>query len=116
VHGPDLVVMVCLTLAMGVQNASIHKAANIAVGLTYVTGTLVHFGRALAEALRGVAPWRAMLPYAALWAGLVAGAVLGSAVARWSSVDALGVAGAAAALLAAYAAVPPARIKAPGSS
>ncbi len=50
-----------LALAMGVQNAAVHKAEGISVALTYVTGTLVHVGRGIAKALRGEAPWHAVL-------------------------------------------------------
>ena len=67
-----------LGLAMGVQNASVHEAGGISVALTYVTGTLVHVGQALAGALRGTRPWRAILPCIALWIGLVCGGGAGA--------------------------------------
>ena len=54
---------------MGVQNAAVHKAEGISVALTYVTGTLVHVGRGIAKALRGEAPWHAVLPFVGLVGG-----------------------------------------------
>ena len=79
-HGGALASL--LGLAMGVQNASVHKADGISVALTYVTGTLVNVGRTLAGALRGLQPWRDILPFAALWVGLVAGGIAGALVTR----------------------------------
>ena len=79
---PDAVVAALLGLAMGTQNASVHKAEGISLALTYVTGTLVHIGRAVAAALRGHKPWRAALPYLGLWLGLVCGGFAGALVAR----------------------------------
>lgn len=70
-----------LALAMGVQNAAVHKAEGISVALTYVTGTLVHVGRGVAEALRGAAPWHAALPFVGLWIGLASGGVAGALIA-----------------------------------
>jgi len=70
----------CLTLAMGVLNASVHQVGNVAVGLTYFTGALVKFGTGLAQRLRGqpaTGPWRGQL---GLWAGFLGGAVLGGVV------------------------------------
>lgn len=67
-----------LAIAMGVQNAAIHRAGGISVALTYVTGTLVHFGRAIAGALTGTSSLKEGWPYLALWATLVIGAALGA--------------------------------------
>lgn len=69
-------------LAMGVQTAALHKAAGVSIPLTYVTGTVVNLGRAIAAALRGAAPWREALPFAAFWLSLLGGAVAGSIAAR----------------------------------
>ncbi len=79
---PDAVVAALLGLAMGTQNASVHKAQGITLALTYVTGTLVHMGRAVAAALRGHGPWRAASPYLGLWLGLVLGGFAGALIAR----------------------------------
>ncbi len=80
--GHDGVLASLLGLAMGVQNASVHKADGISVALTYVTGTLVHVGRTLAGALRGAQSWGDILPFAGLWTGLVGGGVVGALVTR----------------------------------
>jgi uncharacterized membrane protein YoaK (UPF0700 family) len=78
-----------LVFAMGLQNASMHRAGGISIGLTYVTGTLVQIGRALADILRGPGEkgaedkgssgGRRLAKYAALWLSLAFGAVLGAA-------------------------------------
>jgi uncharacterized membrane protein YoaK (UPF0700 family) len=74
----DLLVLLVLGLAMGGQNAAVHRAGGIAVTLTYVTGSLVHFGQACAQALLGRADWRGTLPWASLWLGLMVGSVAGA--------------------------------------
>lgn len=78
-----------LALAMGVQNAAVHKAEGISVALTYVTGTLVHVGRGVALALRGEARWLAVLPFVGLWISLVVGGFLGALIAARSLLSAL---------------------------
>ena len=78
----DAIVAALLGLAMGTQNASVHKAEGISMALTYVTGTLVHIGRAIAAALRGNGPWRVVLPYLGLWLSLVCGGFAGALVAH----------------------------------
>ena len=70
-----------LALAMGAQNAAVHKAGGISVALTYVTGTLVHVGRGIAKSLCGAAPWNAALPFVCLWVGLASGGLAGAIVA-----------------------------------
>ncbi len=88
-----------LGLAMGAQNASVHKADGISVALTYVTGTLVHVGRGVAKALIGAGPWSAILPFAALWLGLVCGGLGGACVAGRSQPIAMAGAAGVASLL-----------------
>ena len=89
-----------LALAMGVQNAAVHKAEGISVALTYVTGTLVHVGRGIAKALRGEAPWHAFLPFVGLWIGLVFGGFVGAMIAgRSLTLSLLVAAGASLALV-----------------
>ncbi len=63
-----------LAAALGIQNGSIHEAGGVPVALTYVTGTLVRFGRTIAAALAGRGSWRAGLPFLLLWPGMMAGA------------------------------------------
>ena len=92
-------------LAMGVQTAVVHRAAGIAVALTYVTGTLVHTGRSIVKALLGEAPWRDALSTIALWCALVVGSTVGAITAARSTSDALFVAASLATFLTATASV-----------
>lgn len=66
-----------LALAMGAQNTVFAENGEVRVGLTYMTGTLVKFGKRLTASLWGGPPlgW---LPYLLLWAGLLCGAILGA--------------------------------------
>jgi uncharacterized membrane protein YoaK (UPF0700 family) len=73
-------VTVPIVLAMGVQNAAIDKERAATMGLSYVTGTLVHLGDRLADALHTGDPatrW-GWLPHLAHWLGLVGGAACGA--------------------------------------
>nr|WP_168555759.1 YoaK family protein [Novosphingobium sp. SG720] len=65
-----------LVLAMGALNNTFLRDGEVAVGLTYMTGALVKLGQGLAREIAGTrAEWR---PWALLWAGLLAGAVVGA--------------------------------------
>lgn len=69
--------LVLAVLAMGAQNAVIHRAGAAPVNSTYVTGALVRVGEALADRLTGRGRghlWSQFLQ----WLGLAAGAVLGA--------------------------------------
>jgi uncharacterized membrane protein YoaK (UPF0700 family) len=68
-----------MALAMGAENAIFEAEGEVQIGLTYMTGTLVKFGQRLGTALSGGDRW-GWAPYAMLWLGLVAGAVLGAAL------------------------------------
>ncbi len=89
-------------VAMGVQTAVVHKAAGLAVSLTYVTGTLVNIGRSIVRALLREASWRDAFSFVALWCALLLGAATGAIAAARSTPVALLV---AASLLTALAAV-----------
>jgi uncharacterized membrane protein YoaK (UPF0700 family) len=68
-----------MVFAMGALNASMHRAGNIPVSLTFVTGVLVRFGQGLGDFLTrrsGELKWSAQ---AVPWLGLIAGATVGSA-------------------------------------
>jgi uncharacterized membrane protein YoaK (UPF0700 family) len=69
-----------MVLAMGALNAALHRSGNLAVSLTYVTGTLVKFGQGLGDAIAGRARGWDWLVQAAPWAGLIAGGIVGAAV------------------------------------
>jgi uncharacterized membrane protein YoaK (UPF0700 family) len=68
-----------MVLAMGALNASMHRAGDLPVSLTFVTGVLVRFGQGLGDLVTGRARGWGWLAQAAPWAGLIAGATLGSA-------------------------------------
>ena len=68
-----------MVLAMGALNASMHRAGNVAVSLTYVTGTMVKFGQGLGDFLVGAARGWLWAEQALPWLGLVAGGVAAGA-------------------------------------
>lgn len=88
-----------VALAMGALNVAFQREGEVAFGLTYMTGTLVRIGQRLADALAGGPRW-GWLPWAALWASLVAGGVLGALAWLHFEIGALWIASGAAALLA----------------
>lgn len=89
-----------LVFAMGLQNATMHRAGGISIGLTYVTGTLVQIGRAIAGLMGGGGDGRKLGEYVALWLSLAAGAGLGALALSVSTPAALATAAVAAACLA----------------
>ena len=87
-----------VALAMGALNIAFQREGEVAFGLTYMTGTLVRIGQRLADALSGGPRW-GWLPWALLWAGLVAGGVLGAFAWLQLGIGALWIGAAVAALL-----------------
>jgi uncharacterized membrane protein YoaK (UPF0700 family) len=71
-----------MALAMGVENAVFAREGDVHIGVTYMTGTLVKFGRNLTMALLGGERW-AWRPYLLLWLGLASGAVMGALAWRY---------------------------------
>lgn len=68
-----------MVFAMGALNASMHRAGNIPVSLTFVTGVLVRFGQGLGNFLtRRAAGWN-WLAQAVPWVGMITGATIGAA-------------------------------------
>ncbi len=67
-----------LAVAMGMHNALVLRVERIGVSLTYVTGTLVHLGRALAAKIARRSGSLTAWPYALSWLTLAAGAVAGA--------------------------------------
>jgi len=67
-----------MVLAMGALNASMRRAGNIPVSLTFVTGVLVRFGQGLGDFLTRRTTGLNWLVQATPWAGLIAGATLGT--------------------------------------
>lgn len=88
-----------LAAAMGATNAVFRRDGEVGIGVTYMTGALVKLGQRLAEALSGGAAF-GWLPYALLWSGLVAGAVLGALTFNAFGLDAIWFAAAAMLLVA----------------
>ena len=68
-----------LVLAMGALNAAMHRAGNVRVHLTFVTGTLVRFGQGLGDLLVGQTRDWVWVEQAVPWLGLVGGAALAGA-------------------------------------
>lgn len=93
-----------IAFAMGLQNATMQRAKGISIGVTYVTGTLVQAGRAVASTLRGKQEGRNIADYLVLWLSLAIGAGLGGAVMSISVSAALFGAAAIAGTLAAVTA------------
>lgn len=87
-----------LAFAMGVENTVFAEDGEVRIALTYITGTLVKLGKAVAAALFG-GEALGFLPYFIIWLSLAAGAVLGAAVfARFGVAAVWGAAGATAVL------------------
>jgi len=97
--GASSVALALTALAMGAENAAFEQPGGGSIGLTYMTGTLAKIGQGIAALLRGRGglEW---LSYVALWAGLVAGAVVGAAIYAQIGMAALWFAAGASALLA----------------
>jgi len=66
-----------MVFAMGALNASMQRAGNIPVSLTFVTGVLVRFGQGLGSRLTRRATGWSWLAQAVPWAGMIAGATIG---------------------------------------
>jgi uncharacterized membrane protein YoaK (UPF0700 family) len=94
-HGVGIV----MALAMGCANTVFQRDGEVSIGVTYMTGTLVKCGQRIAAALRG-GDRLAWIPYFALWAGLVIGAIIGAAAYAAIGIESLWVAAAASAILA----------------
>jgi uncharacterized membrane protein YoaK (UPF0700 family) len=87
-----------MVLAMGAENAVFERDGDVAIGLTYMTGTLVKMGLGISKAIQGgdILGWA---PYFILWTGLLLGAVAGGSIYPVMGLQALWIAAAAAGLL-----------------
>jgi uncharacterized membrane protein YoaK (UPF0700 family) len=72
-----------MVVAMGALNASLRRAGNIPISLTFVTGVLVRFGQGLGDFLTGRVTGFNWLLQATPWVGLIAGATLGTLAYGW---------------------------------
>ena len=91
-----------MAAAMGAENAVFQRDGEVAIPLTYVTGTVVKFGQGLANALMGGDRW-GWVQHLILWWSLVGGAVGGAAAYLHFGPNALWGAAGFAALMTAYA-------------
>ncbi|AMK17744.1 MULTISPECIES: YoaK family protein [Sphingobium] len=64
-----------MVVAMGLLNAVFLRDKEVSIGVTYMTGTLVKLGQGIGNALVG-GDRTGWLPYALLWTGLMAGALM----------------------------------------
>ena len=101
-HGAVIAAALLMAAAMGAENSVFEREGEVAIGLTYMTGTLVKLGQRVTAALLGGERF-GWLPYLLLWIGLVAGAVAGALVHPRLGHGALWIAAAAAAVMAAIA-------------
>jgi uncharacterized membrane protein YoaK (UPF0700 family) len=76
-----------VAMAMGAENTTFERDGEVAIGLTYMTGSLVKLGQRIAGALTG-GPKVAWVPYLGLWLGFIGGAVIGALA--WPSVGLAG--------------------------
>ena len=97
--GATWLALALMALAMGAENAAFEQPDAGGLGLTYMTGALAKVGQGIAAMLRGRGGF-AWLSYLALWAGLVTGAILGTAVYAQIAMAALWLAAGASAILA----------------
>ena len=93
--GSAIGVPIAATFAMGAQNATFEKDGEMAVGLTFITSTLVKVGDNVATALTGGPVFGWMQPLLR-WCGFLAGAVLGSFALHGLGLNAIWFAAAAA--------------------
>jgi uncharacterized membrane protein YoaK (UPF0700 family) len=68
-----------MVFAMGALNAAMHRAGDVSVSLTYVTGTLVKFGQGLGDVVAGRARGWVWAEQALPWIGLLAGGLIAAA-------------------------------------
>lgn len=87
-----------MILAMGSANNVFVRGGEVAIGVTYMTGTLVKLGQRLANVYLGEArhDWK---PYLFLWCALVSGAVMGAACFYYAGLSGLWIAGLFCAML-----------------
>lgn len=97
--------VVPMVLAMGALNAAMEHAGPVHVSLTYVTGTLVKFGRGLAQLVARQTHGASWMAPSLPWIGLFAGAIAGGFAERGMGLAALWPGAGAAVILTSVAAV-----------
>lgn len=91
--GMSKLAIVFMAMAMGAENSFFERNGEVAIGLTYMTGTLVKFGQRIAAAFLG-GDRLAWAPYLLLWLGLISGASAGAAIYPYLGLQALWIAAA----------------------
>ena len=76
--GSRLISVIPLVLAMGIQNAAIHRIGDTKLSVTYVTGTLVHAGEKFVDGVFDSTVRWSWLPFFLLWVGMVFGGAVGT--------------------------------------
>lgn len=74
----DIVTIALIALAMGAENTVFERNGEVAIGITYMTGTLVKLGQRITLALLG-GDRLGWLWHLLLWLGLIGGTALGAA-------------------------------------
>ncbi|AXJ94864.1 MULTISPECIES: YoaK family protein [unclassified Sphingomonas] len=100
--GSGMAAAFVLAAAMGAENAVFERDGEVAIGLTYMTGTLVKLGQRLAALVRGE-DRRGWAGHFVMWVSLTAGAALGASMHQWIGGAAIWLAAALAATLAVVA-------------
>ena len=98
------VAVIAMVLAMGAENAVLHRDGQVHSGLTYMTGTLVKLGQQIAAAFSD-GDRTGWLPYLLLWSGLVGGATAGASIYARVGLNGLWLAALVAASCAVWAAI-----------
>lgn len=93
---PGPYALLLVAAAMGMENGVFTRDGEVAIGVSYMTGSLVRMGQRLAAALMGQGGRWDWMPHFALWLGFVNGVIMGASVAVRSDWAALWVAAAAA--------------------
>lgn len=100
--GATPIAIAAMVVAMGAENSVFEQGDDVHIGLTYMTGALVKFGQRVASALWGGDRF-SWAPFILLWAGLVVGAVAGTATHHWIGLAGLWIAAAFASSFAVIA-------------
>ncbi|RJS94834.1 YoaK family protein [Salinisphaera sp. Q1T1-3] len=69
--------VICMAVAMGLENTVFERNGEVSLGVTYMTGTLVKLGQRLTALVLGEDRW-GWFWYFLLWCALLFGTVLGS--------------------------------------
>ena len=77
---PGPLPLLLVAAAMGMENGVFARDGEVAIGVSYMTGSLVRMAQRLAGALMGDPERWAFVPHLMLWVGFAVGVVLGAKV------------------------------------